>query len=196
MQLIKSNVYDENCYLIETINGLVIIDPGYNFEKLKIVIGDREPIAVLLTHFHFDHVAHVNSVCQFYDIKAYIHNKDFAPLVTDTLAELFGVGKVPVFPEYIKTFEDSIPEIPDVQCLHTPGHSRGSVMFKHGIELFTGDALFKEGVGRVDVPGGDANEMKASIEFIKTLPNNLIVYPGHGDAEAMVEIKKNNSFLK
>lgn len=196
MQRIKSKVFDENAYIFESLNGPIIVDPGYALEQIKIVLGKRKPAGILLTHYHFDHVAHVNSLCQFYNIKAYIHAKDYQLLITDNLSERYGFGLVPVFKENIITFQDQIEAFPDVKCIHAPGHSRGSVMYQHGIDLLTGDVLFKHGVGILNLPDSSREEMKTTIEMLKTLPNSLIIYPGHGEAEALVEIKKINPFFR
>ena len=134
-------------------------------------------------------------MCSHYGIKAYIHKSDLIPLVTDTLGPAFGFGSVSVEEEYLEAFDLSIASLPDVKCINLPGHSEGSVIFIIENRAFTGDVLFKNGVGRTDLTGGQPGEMKNSLNIIKTLPDELIIFPGHGVSGILKNIKKENPSL-
>lgn len=81
-----------------------------------------------------------------------------------------------------------------IQCevIHTPGHTKGSVCIKLNNILFSGDTLFREGMGRVDLPGGDHEEILKSLKKIFELPENTIVYPGHGISTTILHEKQFN----
>ena len=82
-----------------------------------------------------------------------------------------------------------------IDIITTPGHTPGSIIIRYAGYLFTGDLLFKDSIGRTDLPGGDSAKMKTSLSLLKTLDKNLIVLPGHGDETTLEDELKNNYFL-
>jgi glyoxylase-like metal-dependent hydrolase (beta-lactamase superfamily II) len=85
----------------------------------------------------------------------------------------------------------------DVEVIHTPGHTGGSVCYRVGPYLFTGDTLFKGSIGRTDLPGGSDTEMMRTLaDTITALDDRLVVYPGHGPATTIGEEKELNPFLQ
>lgn len=155
---------------------------------------------VLLTHGHFDHVLGVNDFKKKYGCKVYIHKGD-EPLLEniDKFMSGFGFGttevqKVDGFIDGGQnlTFGDDIK----IRIIHTPGHSPGSVSYLVGDDLFSGDTIFYECVGRTDLFGGSFVQLKSSIEEkIFTLDENIKIHPGHGQPSTVGHEKENNKFL-
>ncbi len=113
-------------------------------------------------------------------------------------ASRFMVGDVEVqhIDEYLKDNEKITFGNHEIKVIHTPGHTKGGACFLVGDKIFTGDTLFKESVGRTDLPGGNFDEIKSSIENkLFTLDENLKVYPGHGPSSTIGYEKKNNGVL-
>lgn len=179
-------------------NLVVIIDPGSDAELIKDRIKKSSfiPVAVILTHGHFDHIGAVMEIKKYYNIKVYIHKKDAKYLGINALTAhkemLEAMGLAGDY--YISQYYTDTPE-PDVlledtnvltefslSVIHTPGHSPGSICLysKNNNIVFTGDTLFKSGMGRTDFPGGDFNTLERSLNNLLTLPKDTIVYPGHG----------------
>lgn len=169
---IITGALDENCYVLINDNECLIVDPGADFPKIKEAIGDNKILGVLITHSHFDHIGALRNFLTKRSIKIFkrsnLEEKEYA----------------------IGSFK--------FKCIHTPGHSKDSVTFYFEDEkiMFIGDFIFKDSIGRVDLPGGDSKEMKASIEKILQYDNDIVIYPGHYEETTLGEEKENNQYLK
>lgn len=158
-----------NCYILRKDNKVLVIDPGDEIEKIKQTIGDYQVVGVLITHNHFDHIGALTH----FD-KNIIH--DFSKL---------------------EEKEHNIDNF-KFQVIYTPGHSSDSVSyyFEEINSLFSGDFIFYENIGRCDLPSGDFNVMKESINKIKTYPKNMKVLPGHGEETTLEHEINNNIYFK
>lgn len=192
--------WKENSYLLKFQNEAWLIDPGDEFEKLdnNFVTADLKINGIINTHGHFDHVGAVSEFKNKYDIPFFIHEKDKQILRQANLykklagsKEYFEIPDIESFIEKNSTFElyDKI-----IQTHYTPGHTNGSVSFEIDNYLFTGDLLFKGVIGRVDLPGGNIELLKQSINFVLENFKGYIVYPGHGESflldESVIRILK------
>ena len=181
---------EANCFLVsDGENNAVIIDPGAEPDYIlsEVKAAGLKPLAILLTHAHFDHFGAAAEIIEEYKIPLYVHSLD-RPLVTSSeysLAVQLGFGAMYRRPDeaYIRTFEDNetlkFSEELEFQVLHTPGHSPGSACFRHGDILFSGDTLFRDGVGRVDFQGGNIRDMRKSLARLGALEGDCKVYTGH-----------------
>jgi hydroxyacylglutathione hydrolase len=179
-------------------NKIVIIDPGSDSKKIISKIIDKKyiPCAVLLTHGHFDHIGATMDIISRWGIPLYIHTQDAflvgsgAKLAQENMLASIGVTDSWSLAKYIRETPDpnfrfndnDILSDFDLIVLHTPGHTRGSSCFYSKTKniLFTGDTLFKNGIGRTDLPNGDYQQIKLSLERLFKLPNDTAVFPGHG----------------
>ncbi len=175
------------CYLVSDPMGqTVIIDPGAEPEKILKRLNDKQkiPVAILLTHGHYDHIEAVSAIKERYHVPV-MGSKDDTFLLEGTRQSIF-VGR-PVLPLFLdQTLTDGqvlslLDE--DWTVIATPGHTPGSLSFVVGAWVFTGDTLFANGsVGRTDLWGGSTEMLKISIrEKLFKLPDALLVYPGHGN---------------
>ncbi|WP_202076647.1 MBL fold metallo-hydrolase [Caldalkalibacillus salinus] len=182
----------------------IIIDPGMNPEAMVEHVQDLDIKAILLTHAHFDHIAGLEHVRQQTGAPVYIHNLE-QKWLTDP--DLNGSSRWSMVTEPVicqprdQGLEDgqalTIAGI-DMKVMHTPGHSPGSVSFYIEQEnlVIAGDTLFSGSIGRTDLPGGDHVKLLNSIRaYILTLPEETIVYPGHGPQTTVGQEKAMNPFL-
>ncbi|BCJ93486.1 MBL fold metallo-hydrolase [Anaerocolumna cellulosilytica] len=192
-----------NCYLItnEETRETIIIDPGAQAELVKAKIQElgSVPMAVLLTHGHFDHIMAAKELAEEYAIEIYVHETEKELVSNSSLNGGYLIntsyGLVPdtlIKEEVLKMagFE--------LQVLHTPGHTVGSVCFylKDQKVLISGDTLFLGSVGRTDLPTGNFDTLQKSIrEKLFILPEDVIVYPGHGDATTIGYEKNHNPYV-
>ena len=179
---IRLNVFSTNCYIIQKDNECLLIDPGTNSQneilKIKKQIEQNKLLAILFTHVHFDHIAAAN----YFDITSYMHKNDFELLKNQEQLALRHANQIINLPKKINSFEklnDEIKEKFNLEIIHTPGHTPGSVCFKFEDNLITGDTLFVGTYGRTDVGGNDTDMFK-SLKKLSTYPDNLTIYPGHG----------------
>jgi hydroxyacylglutathione hydrolase len=199
-----------NCYVIgdEDSREVIVVDPGDQGEALVREFEQREyrAVTVLATHHHLDHTGGVHEVLEACpDARFAIHRKDY-PWIAET---------APTAPSWYG-HEITVPRLPDVELddgevleagrhrftvLHTPGHTPGSLcLFGDGPDgetvVFTGDTLFRGSIGRHDFPGSDGQALLASIKRrLLTLPEETIVYPGHGDPSRIGTERDENPFL-
>ena len=181
-----------NCYIVYNENISFLIDPGDEFELIDKILVENKlmPTAVLLTHGHFDHVGAVNSIKEKYESKIYMNSDD------DQLLSFMRTKDFDVDVDLKNTNHISMGDIV-VECIKTPGHSQGSMCYKIGNLLFTGDTLFKGSVGRCDLPGGSSSVMLNTLSNkILKMDDSLIVLPGHGEKSTMANEKSTNYYLK
>lgn len=204
-----------NCYLISPGKGqaCVIVDPGQDAED-AVAQAIREhnlaPVAVVLTHGHFDHCFAVTPICDGNDIPAWIHPDD-RELLSDPLkgvsaetGAFFGGRLEMREPSEVRELTDqAVLDLAGLELTvdHTPGHTQGSVTFRCGTEeggrvLFAGDTLFAGSIGRTDLPGGDVRQMAHSLRTkILTLDDDTVVLPGHGPTTTIGRERATNPFL-
>ncbi|MGH3853549.1 MAG: MBL fold metallo-hydrolase [Pseudonocardiaceae bacterium] len=217
--------FQANCFVLALDAGgpCVVVDPGEGAEQPLGELLRRhrlDPVAVLLTHGHFDHVFAVAPVCDGNDIPAWIHPEDRA-LLSDPLRALstearaffgglYGGRVVLREPREVRVLADGTTlELAGLTLSvdHTPGHTRGSVAFRWvggpgegpGEErslLLSGDTLFAGSIGRTDLPGGDHEQMLASLQNkILVLDDATAVLPGHGPNTTIGQERASNPFL-
>ena len=204
-----------NCWVVAPSAGeqCVVIDPGVGVTgQLDDILAENalHPVAVLLTHGHFDHTFSVLPVCQARDVPAYIHPADRGQL-SDPWS---GVGiptGVPLFGSLTFAEPDDVRELTDGEKVsiagldfavrHAPGHSRGSVVFgltgADEAVLFSGDLLFAGSIGRVDLPGGSMSEMETSLRtVVLPMDDATVVHAGHGPSTTIERERATNPFLQ
>jgi glyoxylase-like metal-dependent hydrolase (beta-lactamase superfamily II) len=193
-----------NCYILgdEKTRKAVVIDPGGDAPVILQALQARDltPVAILATHGHFDHVEGLAHLTQATGAPIYLHEADL-PLVRGMVDQgrLFGVRVEPA-PEPTRFLEGgdevTVGEL-TLTVLHTPGHSPGSVSFRIENAVFVGDLLFAGSIGRTDLQGGDYNTLIRSVrDKIFTLPEDTLVYPGHGPTTTVGTEKRMNPFFR
>lgn len=196
--------WNENCYVLANGTGVcLLVDPGDDAAEIQRVIESAcwKVLAILNTHGHYDHVSAVAALKDRFDVPFYLHSKDRKLLRSVNLyRKMFGDEGLVAVPEVDHSLDDlGTPlQIGDftIEIIPTPGHSPGGVCFLVGHRLFTGDTLFKGGVGRVDLPGGDLDVLRDSLGVLARLDPNTVVYPGHGDQTTIAEELEHNAALR
>lgn len=186
--------YGENSYLVIDDGYSFIIDPGFNVHELKeLISGANEPVrAIFLTHGHYDHIC---SLAEFPGIPVRAH-LDEKPLLEDPEMNLSVFTGEKISVKNVSFFQGDANSIDDLEIFHTPGHTRGSVVIVTGQNIFSGDTLFEDSVGRTDLPSGDAQKLKQSLEIFRKFDENSTVYPGHGKPFLLKDAFKRNFFLR
>ena len=202
-----------NCYVLAPRAGAecVVVDPGEGAQPGLTELLERHslrPVAVLLTHGHADHILSATPVCGAHDIPAYIHPED-RHLLSDPWRGLGEIGRQ-IYGRLTLTEPDEVRELTDgtvieaaglqITATHTPGHTRGCLVFGTADDdapvLMTGDLLFRDGIGRTDLPGGSDHDMRASLERILTFDDAARVFPGHGAATTIGRERGANPYLR
>lgn len=184
-----------NCYILadEKTKAAAIINPGDTVPEIKELVkkDNLDVRAIFLTHGHYDHVGGVAALRKKYkDIPVYLHpedaGKDTELMPTRALdpVTLWRDGDVVMVGEL------------QVEVLHTPGHSAGSVTLRCQDVLFTGDTLFTQSVGRTDFPGGSQEALMASLKRLGELEGDYQVLPGHDTFTSLDQERQGNPYLK
>ena len=181
----------ENCYLAinDKTNESIIIDPGSAFERIKAAVAQSgtKPVAILLTHGHFDHAGEAASTAKEYGIKVYASASQERELKDPNInlsGDMFGNTEVYSADVYLQDDEEFDLAGLHIKCLYTPGHTPGGCCFYFPNEeiVFTGDTLFSGSVGRTDFPEGSMSQLVNSIKSkLLTLSDDTICYPGHNE---------------
>ena len=166
------------------------VDPGFESEKV-IQMAEKEGWQIekiLLTHTHFDHIQELEKAYQKLKISVYVHG--------------FEVGVIEEMGVPVKTVvADEIMKVGNlsVKCLHMPGHTPGMICYLVENHLITGDVLFVDGCGRVDLPGSSPEKMFETLKKLTQMPDDIIIYPGHDygptPTDTLGHQKKTNPYL-
>lgn len=194
---IVCGVFQTNTYLLEIDDEALLIDPASKPEKIIDILGDKKLLGILLTHGHFDHIKAVDGLYEKYKCPIYLNEEDVELVKDKHAAESFMISNCPTISKPITSLKEEKMNIGpfEFEVIFTPGHTKGSVCFKFENDLFTGDTLFKCGVGRTDLKGGDNKALKSSLRILKNLDSNLFIHPGH-DGQSLLEYEKmNNPYL-
>jgi len=189
-----------NCYILSLNSINVIIDPGADFKIIKenLTRYGIKPDFILNTHGHYDHIGAVNEMIGYYKIPFYIHELE-EPIIRDpykNLSSFFG-GNELLLKTYklIKNNDYGYFEGLGINIINVPGHTPGSIMLNVDGVLFTGDFIFKDSIGRTDLPGGDLIQIKKSLSVLKKMDRSYLIYPGHGENTTLEQELKTNCFL-
>ena len=206
LEMLTVSPFQENCYIVgDQESGVgAIIDPGDEAPRIAMAVeGTGLDIgSIIVTHAHIDHVGAVAALTDEYACPVLMHAEAEEMLeALPTQAMMMGVrfGKVPRVDRYLE--DDDIVEVGELRLrsLYTPGHAPGHLAFyleDEGLVL-SGDALFAGSVGRVDLPGGSMEVLMQSIEErLLTLPDETVVYPGHGPRTTIRDERTTNPFLQ
>lgn len=203
---IINGIFPSNTYLVSTEHSkeCLLIDPGLDREAIDIKIDELNlvPIHIISTHGHFDHVASANYFARKYDAKFHIHK--------DELKLLKSINFVLKMMKIDRTVETPVPHNVitgystvltlnafNIVTFNFPGHTSGSCLLQWENNLFTGDTLYKNGLGLNSFPGEDKKKLKHSLgEILKIFDDKLMVYPGHGDSAFLGAIKQKNTELE
>lgn len=200
--------FDTNCYLVscEATRMAMIIDPGFdNYAEAERIFKTIQENRLTLksianTHGHPDHVCGNGIVKETYKVPILIHESD-AFLLEDSagkeVAKVLGLRSFSPAADKLLRDGDKIKtgEV-TLRVIHTPGHSSGSISLQAEKAVFTGDTLFAGSKGRTDFPDSSEKDMVCSLKKLANLPNDLVVYPGHGPTTSIGEEKRSNPFLR
>ena len=166
---IKVGYLEENCYILSIGEDVLVIDPGDEPNKIISALEGKNVLAILITHYHFDHVGALNAIKEKYN-----------PIVIDYKNKVENVGPF------------------NFEIIDTKGHNKDCVTyyFKEEKKMFVGDFIFKECIGRCDLPDGNENDMKESLNKIKAYDKDITLYPGHGAITTLGYERLNNTYMK
>ncbi len=200
IETIVVGALETNCYILHDGKRAVVIDPGDEGDRIaKLIDGlNLEVGMILATHGHFDHIMAVNMLKKLYDAPFYMSRKDEEIIKKSYAIARSYLGIDPGDPPEI---DRDIVELSSIdvggekfKIIETPGHTPGSVCILGSRVIFTGDTLFAGGIGRIDF-GGNPHDMVRSLRMLRDLPDDLLVYPGHGNPTSIGHEKNNNPYM-
>ncbi|WP_062104688.1 MBL fold metallo-hydrolase [Bacillus niameyensis] len=194
-----------NCYLLfNSKKECIVFDPGEQGQELNTYLKKEgyQPLAILLTHAHFDHIGAIDVVREQWNIPVYVHEMEAEWLTNPLLngSKRFGT-EITIKPADQLIHEEGELKIGNFsfELFHTPGHSPGSISYyvKESAIVFAGDTLFASSIGRTDLTGGSYSELMESIHTkLLVLPDHTHVLSGHGPMTTVIKEKNENPFLK
>jgi len=205
IEAIPTGAFEEICYLVwNTEKQALVFDPGHDADLILQTLENLElhVVAYVCTHGHADHINALAEVHRQHPAPVAMHSNDLAWAFEsiNQIAPYYPIPKRPDVTEYLQleTTADWNFAGLHFQCIHTPGHTPGSccLLFPESKILITGDTLFKGSCGRTDLPGGDARQLKESLNILQQLPGETRVYPGHGPDSSIGLECQTNSFMQ
>lgn len=179
-------LYKTNCYLLFHEGQVLLIDPGFHGSKIIEAMGEAEPVGILLTHAHSDHICAVDDLRAYYQAKQGLTLPVYLRKPDEEL--LYIRRRVPS--SYRRGCQAPITELEmgiltlgsfTVEVFAAPGHSAGGAMIAWGNNLFTGDTIFKDTVGTTNTYNGDIKALRQTLLYWMTCEQDYVVYPGHGE---------------
>lgn len=191
---------ETNCWIVDDGEGgaAVVIDPADEPQEILEALSGAEVAAVVLTHGHFDHIAAVAEIVRTTGAPLAVHEADAAGITSaaGSGGALFGFDVCA--PPADRLLDDGdVVEVgrERLAVLHTPGHTPGSICLLGEGHLFSGDTLFAGSIGRTDFAGGDMASMRRSIGLLASLPDEVLVHPGHGPETTIGRERRVNPFF-
>lgn len=192
-----------NCYLVwSDARQALVIDPGGDAPHIADAINEHglEVAMYLLTHAHTDHIAALAAMYERFPAPMVIHRADaeWAFNTSNQLPPFYGVPRRPAGGfRHVKDGDDLTAAGLDFTVIETPGHTPGCVCywFKKEGALFAGDLVFAGSIGRTDLPGGNPRDMTASLQRLIALPDDTLVYAGHGPDTTLGDEQRTNPFF-
>ena len=197
---------DNFIYLVgsKSTREVAIIDPAWDIDALLTHIKEKDLklTSVLVTHYHPDHIGggmgghSIEGIAELLEkdpVKIFVHK-----LEAEGVKKVTGVSDIDL--NIVESGDHLTIGENDIEFLHTPGHTPGSQCFKINNNLVSGDTLFVQGCGRVDLPGSNSEDMFHSLQKLSALPDETILYPGHNYSaepyESMERVKEINTYLR
>lgn len=204
IDILVLGIVSTNCYIVsdKITKEAIVIDPAADADKVIEFLENNQLSlqAILLTHGHFDHILGVEGLKRHFGVKVYVGKAEEPLLSNPDWNYSAQVAKhVSLIPDELVEEGTQLVFGP-LKCsvIETPGHTRGSVCYYFESEkvLFSGDTLFLESIGRCDLPTGNAQRLVESIvNELMILPDETIVYPGHGKETSIGYEKRNNAYI-
>lgn len=201
--IIKNNIFSSNTYILAEGRDCIVIDPGLDKGIILKALKEYDlvPLAVMSTHGHFDHIAGVADVVGEYGVPFYMHKNDLK--LSKSANFYLKLAKINckidiITPDLLFEGNHEVVKIKNfkIDVFNFPGHSNGSCVFQFGESLFSGDTIYKTGLGFNNFPGEDKARLRTSIVSIfETFDPDFMIYPGHGAPATLKEIRMNNKDL-
>ncbi len=171
IKTVKVGYLETNCYIVSINDECLIIDPGDEIDKIIKEIGNLKPVGIIITHYHFDHIGALNQLVNKYNVKVIDYKLEEKEYI-------------------INSFK--------FKLIYTKGHDNTciTIYFEQEKIMFVGDFIFKDSIGRIDLENSNELDMINSINKIKKYPNDITLYPGHGEITNLEYEKENNIYLK
>ena len=202
LDVFSDNSFETNCWLLgaDGTDEAVVVDPGFSPELVRALLESegKRPVAAFATHGHYDHIGAAAQFCGD-DLPFFIHGADVLAL---TDAQAWGGtvrGQPPVPVKDVRTLTDGdVLTFAgfEIEVVHTPGHTPGSVCFRTDATLLSGDLVFAGAIGRSDFPNSSPADMERSLDRFLELPDRTDVLPGHGPRTTVEREREHNPFLQ
>jgi hydroxyacylglutathione hydrolase len=194
VERIVAGQWDQNCYLVSGGGDAVVVDPGGDAERIAEHLAKRDlnPLALLVTHGHHDHLGAAAELSEMADVRVHMHSADARVLRRANFYRTLG-GESPIRIPPIDVDLAGSSQLRfsslEIGVLHTPGHTPGGVCFEIGDQLFTGDTIFADHVGRTDLPEGDRAALESSLRILaERCSPQTTIRPGHGEPAVLADI--------
>jgi len=191
-----------NTYLITNDRYAIIIDPANNIKTLERFIGEKQVLGIFLTHGHYDHFKSLRELLKKYDVSIYLHKEAYKKIndINNSFAYAFGCNELSFIGEEKCIFVNDSNLIKldkfEIKVKYLPGHTNCSVAYIIENNMFVGDVVFKNSIGRTDLPTGKSIAMMESINYFKRLKTNFNIYPGHDEETCVNELFKINPYFR
>ena len=200
LYIIASGMVRTNCYILvdENKNCIIVDLPDKTGEKLADFCKQNEikPLAILLTHGHFDHCGGVAGFLREFDIPVYGHANDIELAQNASKNKWRVPAEDCTMSNFVQDGDKIVIEDFEIEVMHTPGHTMGSVCYFVDDFMFSGDTLFHTDIGRTDFAESNPAEMKKSLKKIAGISKDYTVLPGHEEHTTLKEEQQNNVYLR